>query len=134
MLRGSTVNNFYFGDISRNRLEGIDHRLIDCLELGLRLSPYDFGIASGLRDAREQNVMFLRGASDKDGYQKLSKHQTGQAVDIYYWNGIEARYDPLEVSVCAGAILQAATHLGHQLRWGGLWPNLKDYGHVEIVG
>ena len=39
-----------------------------------------------LRSAEEQNRLFKAGKSKCDGYQKISAHQRGKAMDIYFYN------------------------------------------------
>lgn len=39
-----------------------------------------------LRSAEEQNRLFKAGKSQRDGYKKISAHQTGKAMDLYFIN------------------------------------------------
>ena len=81
---------FRFSKRSKGLLSGIDSRLADLMEDALAVSPIDFGIPNhgGIRTAEEQAALFKAGRSERDGVIKLSKHQSGKAVDIYaYVNG-----------------------------------------------
>ena len=76
---------FKLSKTSLGQLEGVDERLVECVKLALTKSTVDFGVASGMRTAEEQNELFKAGLSKCDGYEKLSYHQSGKAVDFYGW-------------------------------------------------
>ncbi|MDB4302169.1 M15 family metallopeptidase, partial [bacterium] len=79
-----------------------------------------------------------------DGTEKLSKHQSGNALDFYaYVNGF-ASWDHDHLAMVACAYFQAASILGYRIKWGGLWksknPTIKNgipYGwdcpHIELM-
>ena len=76
---------YRFGKISEERMKGLNINLINILLLAIRRTPIDFGIAwkGGLRNAEEQNELFKQGYSKCDGYTLLSKHQSGNAVEVH---------------------------------------------------
>jgi hypothetical protein len=81
---------FYLGKTSKRRIKGVSEYLVTALSEVLKLSPIDVTITwmGGFRTAGEQNEIFSRGASQLDGYEKKSYHQSGGAVDIApYVNG-----------------------------------------------
>ena len=135
---------YKFSKLSKRRMKGVDSRLISIAELALKRSPCDFGIAwmGGKRTAREQYDLFLKKRSQKDGYNRLSKHQFGEALDILpYVNG-----EPKELKnyylIVIGVFFACANELGYTLRSGANWDkdqvwltdqSFDDYPHLEIV-
>ena len=67
--------------------------------------------------------MFKDGASKKDGYDKLSKHQSGDAFDIIAYVPELGGYTyNRDVYLRLSAHIQGtAKRLGYKLRWGGDW-------------
>lgn len=116
-------------------LAGVDHRLIEISDLALQITPIDFGIPvyGGVRTALEQRELFSDGKSRCDGYDKKSKHQSGQAMDFFAYVNGKASWEGYHLAVVAAAHLQAASILGHKLEWGGLWDEFKDLCHVELA-
>ncbi len=137
---------FSFSSTSLARREGIDPRLIEIDDLAIRLTLIDFGHPehAGKRKAREQNDLFKEGKSQCDGYDKLSSHQLGKALDFYAYVNNKASWEPEHLAMVAVAYFQAASILGYKIAWGGLWKsknpkyiNGVPYGwdcpHIELV-
>ena len=74
---------FYLGESSKRRTVGISEVLMLVIGRFLEISPIDITIPwmGGRRSAEEQNAIFKRGYSQRDGFTKLSYHQSGDAVD-----------------------------------------------------
>lgn len=135
---------FRFSERSKGLLSGIDSRLADLMEDALAVSPIDFGIPNhgGIRTAEEQAELFKAGKSKCDGCIKLSKHQSGKAVDIYAYINGSAVWDREYYYMLAGVILGLATVKGLSIRWGGDWDgdmdfkdqSFNDLCHFEIKG
>ena len=70
-------------------MSGVDPKLINLALLAIKRTPVDFGIAwcGGIRTSAEQNQLFKDGYSKCDGYEKLSKHQYGEAIDLNVFVG-----------------------------------------------
>ena len=51
------------------------------------LRPYEPIIDYCKRSAEEQKMLYKKGLSQLDGYKKVSKHQSGKAIDIYLVRG-----------------------------------------------
>lgn len=122
-----------FSEASLNHREGVDYRLVEISDMALNISAVDFGIPSsgGVRTAEEQNRLFHNDLSKCDGYNILSEHQSGKALDVYaYVNG--ASWDEAHLTTVAAAMLQAASILGCKLKWGGHWARFKDMAHFEL--
>ena len=97
--------------------------------------PYDFGIPQfgGIRNAREQNALYHAGLSQLNGYTKKSKHQSGNAVDIFVYVDGRATWDIKYYKPLARHIMMiASTRYGIQLTWGGDWHSFPDYVHFQI--
>lgn len=109
--------------------------------------PSDFGIPQhgGKRTGDEQNLLFLDGLSQKDGYLKLSKHQSGEAFDIYAYINRKASWDKDDLEALSLHIRWIAkTRYNIILIWGGDWDNdgirvdkdgnesFFDGGHFQI--
>ncbi len=120
---------------SKQRREGVDPRLVEISDLAIQITVVDFGhpADSGKRTAERQNELYLDGKSKADGYNKLSRHQSGKALDFYAFVDGKASWDTEHLAMVAAAFLQAASILGYKLKWGGLWKSFKDYPHVELV-
>ena len=125
---------FKLSDKSKQRREGVDPRLIEISDLAIQISVIDFGIPrdGGLRLAKRQNELFEDGKSKADGYDKLSEHQSGNALDFYAYVDGAASWEPEHLAMVAAAFLQAAAMLGYKLKWGGLWKSFKDMPHVQL--
>jgi peptidoglycan LD-endopeptidase CwlK len=127
--------NFKFSERSKQRREGVDPRLIAISDLALQISPLDFGIPrhGGLRTAEQQKCLFDAGKSKCDGTRRKSRHQSGKALDFYAFVDGKASWDREHLAIVAAAHLQAASMLGHQLQWGGLWDSFPDFPHLELL-
>ena len=104
----------------------------------ITISPIDIGIPStgGWRTPEEQHDLFVRGLSKCDGYTKLSKHQSGRAVDIFAYLHGKASWDKEHLAIIAGVVLSVANQKGIPIRWGGTFgsDDFKgwDYPHFEF--
>jgi len=137
---------FKLGKSSLAHRKGVDPRLIEISDRAIKITLVDFGHGpmAGLRTAEIQNQLFKDGLSKCDGYKNKSNHQSGKALDFYAYVDGGASWQPEHLAMVAGAFLQAAGELGHQVRWGGLWSkkirtttNGITYGwdmpHMELV-
>lgn len=120
---------FRLGARSRRELAGVHPGLAAVVERALGMTTVDFAVHDGLRTATEQHELFRRGASQLDGYRKLSKHQAqadgfGHAVDLVPWLEGRLRWEWPLLYVVAGAVRQAARAESVGVRWGGCWRRL----------
>lgn len=120
---------------SKRHRNGIDPKLIEISDLAIQLTVVDFGHPStgGIRTAKQQRELFLDGKSKADGYDKLSYHQSGKALDFYAFVDGKASWNKSHLAMVAAAHLQAASLLGYKLKWGGLWKGFKDFPHVQLA-
>lgn len=130
------MNNFKFSSSSMARMEGIDPQLMRVAHRALQISKIDFGIPQhgGKRTAKQQNELFRAEKSQLDGYEKLSYHQSGKALDVYAYVDGRASWDEKHLTHVAAAMLAAANELGVNLQWGGHWSQFIDMPHFQIEG
>lgn len=127
---------FKLSERSASRLVGVKTDLIEVIELALTITNIDFGIPEfgGFRTSEQQNSLFLKKASQLDGYKNKSYHQTGNAFDVFAYVDGKASWNEKHLTHVAAAILQAASHEGVPLNWGGFWTGFKDMPHFEYRG
>ncbi len=134
--------NFKLSDRSLERARDVNPKLINLILLAIRRTPIDFGVAwmGGKRTAEEQNQLFKEGYSQCDGYEKLSKHQSGDAIDLNIFVGSRLVENKEMLCVVAGVMFSCANELGINLRWGLDWNGngdirdnkFNDMYHFEI--
>lgn len=119
---------FTLSDRSLKRLEGVNDDLVKIVKLAIRRTPVDFGVAwcGGFRTPEEQNQLFKDGYSQKDGYEKLSRHQFGDAVDLQVFVGGAVVQNEKMQCIVAGVMFACASELGIKIRWGGMWSQSGD--------
>jgi peptidoglycan L-alanyl-D-glutamate endopeptidase CwlK len=132
---------FKLSKTSRERLNGIKPILIEIIEEAIKTSPIDFGIPQdgGLRTAYRQNAMYAQGRTDltkpkitnADGFKKLSRHQSGEAFDIYAFVDGKASWDIQHLTTIARHLQEVARSKGVELDWGGTW-KMRDLPHLEM--
>ena len=128
-----------FGKKSRERLKGVDHRLIMVLDEVVKY--FDITVIEGKRSQKRQNQLVEEGKSKT----KFGKHVWGKAVDIApYPIDWKARDD---FHYLGGFVLGIASQLGIKIRWGGDWNasslfkgkrttkdnNFDDLVHFELL-
>jgi|TARA_X000001382_G_scaffold110262_1_gene86747 peptidoglycan L-alanyl-D-glutamate endopeptidase CwlK len=123
-----------FGKRSKERLRGIDARLVSVLNELVKIM--DVTIIEGLRSEQRQEKLLKEGSTKT----KFSKHITGKAVDLapypIDWN------DRDRFHYMGGMIRGIAKQLNVPVRWGGDWDSdgetkdnrFDDLVHVEIKG
>lgn len=132
---------FSLSERSKKNREGIDPRLIEISDLAITLTLIDFGHGSdaGKRTSERQNELYNAGSSQCDGYEIISNHQTGRALDFYAYIDGRASWAAEHLAMVAAAFLQAASMLGYKIRWGGLWKRSTggfygwDMPHIELI-
>ena len=123
---------YKFGKRSRNRLKGVDSRLVNVLNELIKIM--DVTVIEGLRSAERQEELLAKGATKV----KYSKHMEGKAVDIapypIDWNDSERFH------YMGGMVRGIAKALNLDIRWGGDWNSdgeikdnkFDDLVHIEI--
>ena len=123
-----------FGKRSKERLKGVDRRLVSVLNELIKIM--DVTIIEGLRSEQRQEKLLKAGSTKT----KFSKHIEGKAVDLapypIDWN------DRDRFHYMGGMIRGIAKQLNIPVRWGGDWDgdgetkdnSFDDLVHVEIKG
>ena len=102
-----------FGKRSRERLRGVDTKLVNVLNEVVKY--FDITIIEGLRSQERQNELVAQGKSKT----KFVKHVLGKAVDMApYPIDWESRDD---FHYLGGFVLGVAAKMGVDIRWGGDW-------------
>ena len=121
-----------FGKRSKERLRGVDTRLVNVLNELIKIM--DVTIIEGLRSKQRQEILLKEGKTKT----KFSKHIEGKAVDLapypIDWE------DRDRFHYMGGMIRGIAKQLNIPVRWGGDWDNdgetkdnkFDDLVHVEI--
>tara|TARA_R110000824_G_scaffold68141_1_gene176429 strand:- start:81 stop:461 length:381 start_codon:yes stop_codon:yes gene_type:complete len=123
-----------FGKRSKERLKGVDRRLVSVLNELIKIM--DVTIIEGLRSEQRQEKLLKAGSTKT----KFSKHIEGKAVDLapypIDWE------DRDRFHYMGGMIRGIAKQLNVPVRWGGDWDSdgetkdnsFDDLVHVEIRG
>lgn len=137
------MSRYTLSERSLKRLEGVEEDLAKVVRLAIMRTPVDFGVAwlGGMRTPEEQNQLYKDGYSKCDGYEKLSKHQFGEAVDLQVFVGGSAVQNERMQCIVAGVMFACATELGVTLRWGLDWDQdgdirdnvFNDIYHFELM-
>jgi peptidoglycan L-alanyl-D-glutamate endopeptidase CwlK len=135
--------NFKLSDRSLERAKDVNPKLINLILLAIRRTPIDFGVAwmGGKRTPEEQNQLFKEGYSQCDGYVKISKHQSGDAIDLNVFVGSKMIDNKEMLCVVAGVMFACANELNIKIRWGLDWNSngnildnkFNDMYHFEII-
>ncbi len=124
---------YKFGKRSRERLKGVDTRLINVLNELIKMM--DVTIIEGVRTKERQAELLKQGATKV----KYSKHMEGKAVDLapypIDWENRDGFY------YMGGMIRGIAKQLNLRIRFGGDWDsdgdtkdnNFDDLVHIEIL-
>ena len=123
--------SYQLGSRSKERLRGVDKRLVNVVELAITLTEQDFTVLEGLRSLDRQRELVKKGASRT----MSSKHITGHAVDLGAWDQEtrsirweEAMYYPI-----AEAMMLAASRLETPICWGGAWASFGNEYPFDIT-
>ena len=119
---------FRFGKKSKERLKGVDARLVSVLNELIKIM--DVTIIEGVRSSERHEELLKQGLSKV----KYSKHMEGKAVDLapypIDWDDLERFY------YMGGMIRGIGKELGINVRWGGDWDsdgNIRDQSFNDLV-
>ena len=148
--------NHKYGSTSKRKIATGKHELQQVCKEAMRIANErklhcpDFSILSVLRTAVGQFELYKKGRKQVsentwliedlnqivtycDGYNKLSVHQTGLAVDFCAWVDGKSNFDNTNLAVIATCFMQACTNLGFGFEWGGSFKSFVDSGHFEVI-
>lgn len=138
---------YAFSSKSTERMKGVNPELITIFNEAIKNSPIDFGIPAdgGLRTQERQFELFLDPNTETlcDGYEVLSNHQSGNALDFYAYVNGKASWNKRHLSMVAGVIMTTAKRLKKEgkisieLCWGGQFGSTSfngwDMPHIEVL-
>ena len=119
---------YKFGRKSKERLKGVDHRLIKVLDELIKIM--DVTVIEGLRSEERQKELLEKGATKV----KYSRHMEGKAVDLAPYPIDWENRDGFHY--LGGMIRGIAHQLVLKIRWGGDWNSdgdVKDNGFDDLV-
>ena len=121
--------SYKLGRHSLSQLEGVHPELKRVIHEAIKRTSQDFTVHDGVRTAQEQFVLYRKGASKLDGYERKSKHQPqddgfGHAVDLVPWVNGRLRWEWSAIYPIARAVKVSALICGVAIRWGGSWERL----------
>ena len=142
-----------FSQRSLSKLLTVDSELQDVFLEAIKFSPIDFGISEGLRTAERQLYHFKKGrkwdgtrwivvdakkvVTQCDGTIKKSKHQSGNAIDVFAWVNGKESYEDEHMCMIAGVVLSVANRRVLKLKWGGTFGSNDfdgwDKPHFELI-
>ena len=119
----------HYSATSLDRLNTCDERLVGLMIEVIR--HRDCSILCGHRGEDAQNEAFRTGRSQLRYPQSNHNELPSKAIDAAPY---PIDWDDLDrFKVFGGFVLGVAAAKGLRLRWGGEWPNFKDYPHFELV-
>lgn len=102
---------------SLDRLKGVHPDLVKVVKRAIELTKVDFVVGEGLRSKERQAELVAAG----DSWTMDSRHLTGHAVDLWAYVGGKVSWNWEHYYTIGAAMRQAASELGVDIRWGGLW-------------
>lgn len=119
---------YKFSEKSKKKLETVDIKLQNLMNVAIKESPYDFSITEGIRTMKRQIELVAQGKSKT----LKSYHLRGKAVDIAVWIDGKVTWDFKYYKEVADHVKQTARKLGYLITWGGDWKTFKDGPHFQI--
>lgn len=121
--------SFALSKKSREKLEGVDIRLVHLVEQAIKETTIDFAVTEGLRTPERQQQLV------NDGYSQTmkSKHLTGHAVDLVAVVDGKVSWDKQHYPAIAQAMKKAAADQNVKIRWGGDFKSFFDGPHFELI-
>lgn len=121
--------SFSLSNKSKEKLEGVDERLVKVIKRALEITPIDFAVIEGLRTPERQKELVSKGLSQT----LKSKHLTGHAVDLGAIINGTITWDKPHYDELSKYVKQAAQELNIKIRWGGDFKSFYDGVHFELI-
>jgi len=121
--------SFVLGAKSKEKLQGVDIRLVRLVEQAIKETTVDFTVLEGLRTPERQQQLV------NDGFSQTlkSKHLTGHAVDLVAIVNGKVSWDKEHYPEIARAMKKAAAEQQVKIRWGGDFKTFFDGPHFELI-
>lgn len=120
---------FKLSQKSKDRLNGVDERLVRVVNRAIELTEIDFAVSEGLRSPERQIELVNKGFSQT----LKSKHLTGHAVDLAAFVDGKISWEKPFYYKIADAMKKAAEEQQVAIRWGGDFKSFFDGPHFELV-
>lgn len=120
---------FKLSQRSKDRLVGVDDRLVRLVNRAIEITEVDFAVTEGLRTVERQTELVNKGFSQTI----KSKHLTGHAVDLAAYVDGKISWDKPFYYKIADAMKKAAQEQEVAIRWGGDFKSFFDGPHFELV-
>lgn len=118
-----TDRQHYLSETSLRRLEGVDPRLVECVEkVSGMLADLNLQVLEGKRTEAEHTLYYEKGVAHKPDH---SAHLYGYAVDLGVFIGERLCLEQEIYDDVAQSMVYAAREVGIKLRWGGA-PQVDD--------
>lgn len=121
--------SFVLGTKSKEKLQGVDIRLVRLVEQAIKETTVDFTVLEGLRTPERQQQLVNEGFSQT----LKSKHLTGHAVDLVAIVNGKVSWDKEHYPEIARAMKKAALEQKVNIRWGGDFKSFFDGPHFELI-
>lgn len=120
---------FKLSQRSRDKLNGVDARLVRLVERAIEITEVDFAVTEGFRTPERQKELVSKGFSQT----LKSKHLTGHAVDLAAFVDGKVSWEKPFYYKIADAMKKAAEEQQVAMRWGGDFKSFFDGPHFELV-
>lgn len=125
---------YQLGKRSRERLAGVDPRLVQCVERAIQITSQDFAVIEGVRTLQTQREYVRRGASQTMASRHLRQPDGfGKAVDLVPWVEGMPRWEWPLIWPIAEAMRKASRELRVPIRWGGGWFRLDQLSSETAI-
>ena len=117
--------SFVLSQRSKDRMKGVDARLVRLVEQAITETTVDFAVTEGLRTPERQQQLV------NDGFSQTmkSKHLTGHAVDLVAIVDGKVSWEKQHYPEIARAMKKAAEEQQINIRWGGDFKSFFDGPH-----
>jgi len=109
--------SFKLSKRSLDKLEGVNHNLVNVVHKAIQLTKVDFGVVYGLRTLEEQKKLVAAGKSQT----LKSKHLDGNAVDLMAYVDGKGCWELNVYDDLCDAMKEAAKELDVAIKWGAAW-------------
>lgn len=122
--------DYKFSNLSLERLEKVESRLVEVIKLALSMSNYKFEIVSGLRTFEMQQKIYK--SVNMKSRHLPNKNGNAEAVDILiYSDEHKVIYEDQYYNSVAQTFFLSSSLLSIPIEWGGFWKEPDRY-HFQL--
>ena len=122
--------SFKLSSRSLSKMEGVHPKLVETVKRAIKLTKTDFGVIYGVRTKKEQEDLYVKGATQTlHSYHLPQDDGLGYAVDLMAYIGSRSSWELSLYDDLADAMKLAAIETGTHIRWGAAWTvdDLRDW-------